>query len=419
MADQIHLRLIGSADEGGTLQPSWLRLQPGQTRGELKQGDLADFAMELSKNPAQVYVYVPGHEVTITEVTLPNSSKKQLINALPFVLEDSLMDDIDELHCTLGPKLDSGQYIAAVTDKQKLNTWMDLLKSNGIRIHALLPDYLLSPIEELSWSVYCEGHTALIRTGLDKGFSCATHNLPFFLSHLLSPDVENPQRIKMYHCQGLDDSVRTALNDTLANQCELEFLEAPAHLLGMLMHAQHQPGHINLLQGPYAPQNQIKARLAPWKPVAALAATWLLLVMALDITEYYQLKHKNEQLSEQMVNVFRQTFPEVKRVRKHQVATLMRQHLSKLKGKNQSQGASFEEMLSKIGPLTKQTKKLNIEHLRYQQGRLEIVLELPDLQSLESFKQTLSDKTPWQVELKTANASDNKVQGRILIQNKS
>ena len=419
MADRIHLRLIGNTDETGSLQPSWLRLAPGQTKAEVKQGDLADLATELSQQPAQVYVYVPGHEVTLSEVLLPDTSKKQLLNALPFALEDSLIDDVDDLHCALGPKLDSGRYLAAITNKQKIQTWLDLLKNNGIRAHSLIPEYFLSPFEEHNWSIFCEGHTSLIRTSLDQGFSCASHNLIFFLNHLLAISDELPECIRFYCCQGLDESIRSELNANLPEDCELEFLDAPKNLLRMLLHTEHETSHINLLQGHYAPENQLKARLAPWKPVAVLAVIWFMMVIAFDITEYYQLQHKNAQLSEKMVTTFRQTFPEVKRVRKHQVVNLMRQHLAKLKGSNQTQGASFEEILATIGPIAQQTQKLSIEHIRYQQGRLEMVLELPDLQSLESFKQTLSDKTPWQIDLKTASASDNKVQGRILIQNKS
>ena len=52
-------------------------------------------------------------------------------------------------------------------------------------------------------------------------------------------------------------------------------------------------------------------------------------------------------------------------------------------------------------------------------GQMEILLETPDLQSLENLKNRLSDAVPWNVELKSANSSENKVQGRILISEKS
>jgi hypothetical protein len=50
---------------------------------------------------------------------------------------------------------------------------------------------------------------------------------------------------------------------------------------------------------------------------------------------------------------------------------------------------------------------------------MEILLETPDLQSLEDLKNRISTAVPWEVELKSAQSTENKVQGRILIFGKS
>ena len=419
MASQIHLRLIGSPDDEGTLQPRWLRIQPGQTKAEMKQGDLGALTSELNNDPAQVFVYVPGRDVLVTRVSLPGSNRKNLISALPYALEDNLLDDVDKLHCVLGPKVSDGKYIAAITDKLKMLTWMELLKQNNIQPRGVLPDYLLSPTDENSWCLYCENSSVLVRTGLNEGFSCNRLNMVSFLQRLLSNAESRPQQIKAYHCQTLTTEERTLLETTVAEFCGLEFLEAPEHILAMVMHSQFQPSELNLLQGDYKSESQINSKLKPWRSVAALAAVWLMFVMAMDVTEYFQLQSQNNKLDQEIIQVFRKAFPEVKRVDKHKVKVLMRQNLAKLRGSNKNKGASFTEMLAKIGPLTRSSKNMTIQKLNYQQGRLEVLLQLPDLQALESFKQTLSTKTPWQVELKSANASNNKVQGRILIHSQS
>ena len=419
MASQIHLRLIGSPDEEGSLQPRWLRIQPGQTRAEMKQGDLTALTYELNQEPAQVNVYVPGRDVLITQVSLPDSNRKNLISALPYALEDNLLDDIDKLHFVLGPKISNGQYIAIVINKQKMQTWIDMLRTNDIQPRSLLPDYLLSPTDETSWCIYCENTSVLVRTGLNQGFTCNRQNLLSFLQKLLSDTETRPQQIKAYHCQSLSTEERTLLESTLTEYCELEFLEAPEHVLAMIMHSQYQASEINLLQGDYKNENPMSSKLKPWRSVAALAAIWLVFVMAMDVTEYFRLQNQNEMLDQEIIQVFRETFPEVKRVDRHKVQVLMRQNLAKMRGRSNKKGASFEEMLAKIGPLTRSSKNMTIQQLRYQNGRMEVLLELPDLQTLESFKQTLTTRTPWQIELKTANASDNKVQGRILIHSQS
>ena len=52
-------------------------------------------------------------------------------------------------------------------------------------------------------------------------------------------------------------------------------------------------------------------------------------------------------------------------------------------------------------------------------GQMELLLDLPDLKTLEKLKNQLNEATFWQVEIKSANSSDNKVQGRLLIYKKS
>jgi len=95
----------------------------------------------------------------------------------------------------------------------------------------------------------------------------------------------------------------------------------------------------------------------------------------------------------------------------------MRHHLSRLRG-NSKKGPSFAKMLSTIAPLAKNVKGLTVQHLRYQKGQMELLIDLPDLETLERFKQTLSSRTPWNVELKSANSAENKVEGRMLIYEK-
>ena len=76
-------------------------------------------------------------------------------------------------------------------------------------------------------------------------------------------------------------------------------------------------------------------------------------------------------------------------------------------------------MLAKVAPVFANSKGVTAQHLRFQTGQMEILLETPDLQSLEALKNRLSDAVPWEVELKSANSTENKVQGRILISEKS
>ncbi len=412
MAAQVHLRLL-SLPKQGTLQACWIRINDGRIVSDLKLGSLSHAAEDLAGEAC--IVYVPGEDVLLTQIRLPDNRRKQLIKALPYALEDELIDDVESLHCVLGSRVEAGLYNVAVVAHDKMQLWTSSLEDARIRVLKLLPDSLLPPFEDDSWSVFSEANTGqtLVRTDLEQGFVCSQQNLITFIQTAVAQRDKAPAKIKLFHCENIDES---ALEVAVSGLSEAEWMDTPQieDALSLLtLESEHTD--FNLLQGQYAPQSRLGQHLRPWYSSAALLGLLLLIGVASNVIQYYSLQEKNRQLEEKIIATFRQAFPEIKRVVNPQAQ--MRHHLSRLRGANK-QGPSFAKMLSTIGPLAKREKNLQITNLRYQKGQMELLMELPDLQSLERFKQTLSSRTPWNVELKSANSTNNKVQGRMLIYEK-
>lgn len=412
MAAQVHLRLLSLPGQD-TLQACWIRINDGHIVSDLKLGSLASAAGDLAGEA--VIVYVPGQDLLLTQVRLPDNRRKQLIKALPYALEDDLIDDIDSLHCVLGSRVEPGLYNAAVVAHEKMRYWLDLFENAGIRILRLLPDILLLPFEKGSWSVFSEHNPdqVLVRTDLEQGFVCSRENLITFIQKAAAPEDSAPAKIRLFHCESIDES---ALEVAVSGLSELEWVdEPPIEDALSLLSLKNEGTDFNLLQGRYAPHSRIGQYLRPWHSSAALLGLLLVIGLAANIIQYYSLQTKNKALKQDIITTFRQAFPEIKRVVNPQAQ--MRHHLARLRGSNK-QGLSFAKMLSTIAPLAKSIKGLKIQNLHYQKGQMELLVELPDLQTLESFKQILSKRTPWKVELKSANSSENKVQGRMLIHEK-
>lgn len=409
MAVQVHLRLLSLPGQS-TLQACWIRLNERHIVSDLKLGSLANAADDLAAEAA--IIYVPGKDVLLTRVRLPDNRRKQLLKALPYALEDNLIDDVDSLHCVLGSRVEPGLYNSAVVAHEKMRYWLDSLENAGIRILRLLPDTLLPPYEKDSWSVFSEHglDQVLVRTDLEQGFVCSRQNLITFIQKAASQEDNAPAKIRLFHCNSIDES---ALEVAVSGLSELEWINDPQIEDALsLLSLKSESTDFNLLQGPYTPRSRIGQYLRPWYSSAALLGLLLMIGLAANIIQYYSLQTKNKILKQDIIATFRQAFPEIKRVVNPQAQ--MRHHLSRLRGSNK-QSISFAKMLSTIGPLAKNIKGLKIQNLHYQKGQMELLLELPDLQSLENFKQTLSSRTSWKVELKSANSTDNKVQGRMLI----
>ncbi|HEB55875.1 MAG TPA: type II secretion system protein GspL [Gammaproteobacteria bacterium] len=412
MAVQLHLRLLSLPGQD-TLQACWIRINDGQIVSDLKLGSLADAAADLAAEAG--IVYVPGTDVLLTQVRLPDNRRKQLLKALPYALEDELIDDVDSLHCALGSRVEPGLYNSAVVAHEKMRYWLDSLANAGIRVLQLLPDTLLPPFEKDSWSVFSEHNPdqALVRTDREQGFVCSRENLITFIQTAVAQEDKAPAKIRLFHCDSIDES---ALEVAVSGLSELEWIDDPQIEDALsLLSLKSEATDFNLLQGQYAPRSRIRQHLRPWYSSVALLGLLLVIGLVTNIIQYYSLQARNQKLKQEIIATFQQAFPEIKRVVNPQAQ--MRHHLSRLRGSNK-RSISFDKMLASIGPLAKNVKGLKIQNLHYKKGQLELLLELPDLQTLENFKQTLSSRTPWNVELKSASSTDNKVQGRMLIYEK-
>jgi general secretion pathway protein L len=153
----------------------------------------------------------------------------------------------------------------------------------------------------------------------------------------------------------------------------------------------------------------------PWYSAAAMAAALVLMMLASNIVEYISLSRQNQAAMKQMSMIYMQVFPGSKNV--HNPYQRMQSEMRRLQGT--STDNSFSEMLVTVAPVARSINQLDVRQLRYQQGKMEILVELPSLQELEQFKLKLTENTPWNVELRSADASGKKVQGRLLISKSS
>lgn len=418
MDKQIHLRLQPNPADDSNPIVYWVTLQDGRAMSGVKQSDLPTAIAEIGAD--NVVAYIPGIDILLTHVTLPAGRKSQLRNALPFALEENLIDDVENLHCALGPQLADGRYIAAVTRDDNIQYWHQLLVSSGLHLQALLPDTLLIPRSVGSWSIACEQNTAYVRTADADGFVCQTNVLPFLLQKELDNRGDNlPHSIEIHGCMGFDE---TQLSEVIKDKVQIVHLPAlgSGNLIELLLQKAPGSSRLNLLQGEFAPSSRLLQRIRPWYASAALAGVLLLLGFTGSVLEYISLKQQSAQLEQQILQVFRQAFPEVKRnVSPTTVSSIMKSRLAELRGKGRGSGPDFSDMLAKVAPVVAKAKGVNAQHLRYQSGQMEILLITPDLQTLEQLKNQISSAVPWEVELKSANSTENKVEGRIVIFRKS
>ncbi|RLA44800.1 MAG: type II secretion system protein GspL, partial [Gammaproteobacteria bacterium] len=107
---------------------------------------------------------VPGADVRLLLLSITADERKHIVKSLPFMLEEQVAADIDELQFAY-QTLDKTHLSVAVCSTQKMGEWQALL-ADYPGVNRWVPEPLLLPWQEGEWCLVVEGESAVIRTGL-------------------------------------------------------------------------------------------------------------------------------------------------------------------------------------------------------------------------------------------------------------
>lgn len=390
---------------------SWQRVENGQLAGSFHQGKLAGAARHC--HGAHVIVMVPSEEVFITKIPLPGKNRKKLLKALPYAVEDQIVDDIESLHFSLSQTASDGQYVVAAVEHRMMEYWDTSLKAAGIFAETLIPDVLALQDSSESWTVLLESDRALVRSPYGM-FSSDIENLPFMLNNIYQQAGDNPpEEIMIYDCSKA--SHMTTLK-ALCTQIEFNIMDCADGPFGVLARY-YDPRHIvNLFQGNYNRHQGIGRHIKPWIPAAALFVVWISWQLLVNVTALIDLGNQSDELTQQMRAVYKSAFAGAKLPAAGYERNSMEAKLNQiLEKKGQAQG-SLQEMLVKTAPILKNVSGVTIDGMRYTNGKLDIDLTVKQSSDVDPLKEKIENQTGWEVK---SNASTSKGVTKVRLSIKS
>ena len=393
MADKfiIYLGHKGEAVQWAVANPS--------THAVLEEGSGSlEQAAEVAHG-RRVVALVPSDEVFLTQVSVPSRNPSKVRIAIPNLLEESLSDDIDNLHFSIGTHHEGGVYPVVIMSKQRIEYYQHILAEAGIRVEKLMPSVLALPYADKHWSVLQEGDEVVVRESEYIGFSCAPGNLQLFFKQAL---------------QGLDDTDMPVVHtfqdfvdipDSLGVEVEQQQAVSLMHVFAGGI---EQGLVINLLQGEYKPLRKENASWNKWRRTAVLASLLCVLWLGLTFNEAYKLKLANERLTTEIHQIYSQAFPGSRIVNPR---AQMKQKLASLKGASSTSGSGdFLAALNKVSASINGSDDISLKGLSYRKGMLDFDVQVKDLKSLEVLRGTLPGS-----EVLTAKSEDGVVNGRIRV----
>jgi general secretion pathway protein L len=355
------------------------------------------------------FVLIPSTDILLTQANVPSKQWQRIVQAVPYVLEEHLAEDIEDLHFALGKRIPtSGDIAVAVIARQQMDNYFQQLNSMGLTPAALIPDILALPKPTDGWHLLYLNDIVLIRTGLQTGFAIETNCLTIALQLALIEHQSNspqqltvftgPQTTQLSHLETLGLPIIEKRNDN-----------SVFAWLAQGLCEDYKP--LNLLQNDYSPQNKIATLWRPWRLTAVLLILWGGLFLAKQWVEYRQLNQQRHTLNAKIEKVYRDTFPQARKIVNPRVQ--MEQKLNALRAQqDNTQDEHFLTLFNKISTPLARTPGFEIKRIDYNQRHFDLQLTVANLQALEYLKQRLT-RLNLNVEINQAISRNNQVDSRL------
>ncbi len=107
--------------------------------------DLSEIQQHAEQRP--ITLLLDTADVILSEVEIPPGAARQLEGLVPYLLEDDLAQDVDELHFSVLSKKGQQAYVCGVS-RVWLSEILAEFASLGLEVKRVLPDVLALPIPE-------------------------------------------------------------------------------------------------------------------------------------------------------------------------------------------------------------------------------------------------------------------------------
>ena len=348
----------------------------------------------------KVVVFVPSEDVLLTSISIPSSNRKQLLQAVPYALEERLAEDIESLHFAIHSEKDQELTRVAIINHQKMEDWLTLLREHNIHPHYILPSLYAIALNADSWTLIRTQYKSFIRQGQWSGFQCDNSLLSFFLTEAL--DKETPEAIYYF-------------GDALQYPVELSAIERHEVIDANEVHHDTVVDALalNLLTGFSRGDSALfNFNWKPWFPAAVLAGVLGVLWLGMLSWQNHLLNNKLNQLEAEIEAVYKRTFPNS---RIQNASVQMRQKLEALQKSKGSVGGSALQAIATVSPFLKKFSTIELKELRHQNNELLFVISAPNITRLEAFKNTLIKEGALKVEIKSSTTTANKVESTLVI----
>lgn len=370
------------------------------------QGVLA--AMPRPVAGTRLRLLLPGDWVTHTSVTMSAKSPRLIAQALPFALEESIAEDVEQVRIAHGVRAADGTLQARVVNRARLDAWLVTLAAQGLAPDAIFSELDAIPKPHEGWVLLPLDDTqVLARSSSDEAMRLDAA----WLATLLPEDAT----VHVVDVAAMDCAAGWQVTREPAPQGAWVWLHQ--HL--------READSIDFLAG----QGRGKAwgeSLRPWAVPAALAASIVLAQLGLMLMQTQQSQQHIKTMQAEIEREAREAVPEVKRW--VNPLTQLRQ-MAKSGGGASGAAGEFLPLLAILSPALSAQPAVKLGNLRYQagtqpggkpgktgannSGTLDVQLTATDAAALDAMQTVFKSQPRVQAELGGLRAEGGQAEARL------
>lgn len=379
------------------------------TAGALHTGT-ATSAADLPEHArhARVHVWTPPSETVLTRVQLPTRSRAKILQALPYALEDQLVEEPEKLHFAYTHESD-GALAVAITSRARIASWVSTLQGAGVRPASMCPATLALPWTPDAWSLTFGDDEIWLRSGAHSGFACPVSLAsppPLLVSVLQEAGAlgRAPLRLVVLRPPSAFDAA--AWNSALGIPVTADDTDPWTSDAGTA-------APLNLLQGEYAPAGQAHQYTRPLRPAIIMLAVLVIGAISVDVIEWLRLRGVHRGYVAEMHDIFRQSFPGEQA--QYDPYAQMQRKLESLQARG-SGPADLLPLLTRVAPMLQGQTDVKLRGLKYADRSLTLNFIVPSYQALDAFSSRLQSANLHVEVLPSNKRSDSEVEGHLRVQ---
>ena len=391
--------------------------------GELANASALTELTEKAKT-RPVICLVSSSDIALKRLTVPGNSQRAIRQATPYILEDSLAQDVEQLFFAYADPSNfktensNNNCFVAVVERAQLTKWQAWLKQAQIACEKMIPDCLALPMatnthDQKTYSAVTLGEQLLLRQSAWQGMTIEQDLWPIIETQLL---VGTKAEDQDDHDQNADEQSRNITINSYSALTSSRFNvnAMPAELPLALLATHAKELKFNLLQGEFKVKQVRSDNMTNWLSVAAFFAVALLLTFTFKGLQLQQLSAQQTDVKKQIVTVYKKAFPKTRRVNVATVRSQLKRKLASYGSATSQEG--FLTMLAKVRPAFAAVSQFKVQSLKFDSKRQELRLQASanDYQSFEKFKIAL-EKAKLTVSQGSLNNQDDQVTGSFSI----